>query len=58
MGKLKSQLLEQLETNPDLADRYWLMQEQSSEPPTLADNAESWYLPPVNGNESCNELPF
>jgi len=62
VGKLKNLLLEQLETNPDLADRYWLQQEQyldnSSEPPTLANEAEVWYLPPVNGNDSFDELPF
>ncbi len=57
MGQIKNMLLHQLETDAAFADRYWLQQEQI-EPQPLADNAESWYLPTINGNESFDDLPF
>jgi len=58
VGQIKSLLLEQLETDQVFADHYWLMQEQSIEPPTLADEAEDWYLTTTHGNESFDQLPF
>ncbi len=58
MGQIKNLLLEQLETDQVFADHYWLMQEQAIEPPTLANQAENWYLTTINSNESFDELPF
>ena len=58
MGQIKSLLLQQLETDLVLAENYWLQQEQSIEPPALADEAESWHLTTISGNKSFDDLPF